>query len=157
MLAFCQSLCHAWAEHLAGRGGCSQTTCWVSPRPGLGWGGGLVLPKRSFLRKKAEAEKAHLSKDPNKSQASSNSPATLELEGGLAASRPPRRGGNCQLGSAGCDVTPSQRVAAPSKALGAVSFNYSRTFWGNALALAQTASSAFSFAAGKWVKQSWAL
>lgn len=67
----------------------ATTTCWVSPRPGLGWGGGLVLPKRSFLRKKAEAEKAHLSKDPNKSQASSNSPATLELEGGLAASRPP--------------------------------------------------------------------
>lgn len=42
-------------------------------------------------------------------------------------------------------------------ALGTVSCNHSRAFGENGLPLPQPASSAFSSAVGKWVKQPWAL
>lgn len=43
------------------------------------------------------------------------------------------------------------------RALGTVSCNHSRAFGENGLPLPQPASSAFSSAMGKWVKQRWAL
>lgn len=132
-----------------------MTTCWVSPRPGLE-GGVWVCPRKVSYETRSR-ERASLSRDLNKNQASPNSPAILGLQGSLEVGRPPRRGEGYQLSSAGCDATPSQRVAAPSTCPTSISSDHSRVFLWDGLPLAQPASFAFSSSTGKWVKQHLAL
>lgn len=118
---------------------------------GQGWRGVLGLLKRSFLwnwkpRKHIFVWGPKLK--PSQSRLTCNSG---KLEGSLEDKRSPRRGEGYQLGSAVCDATPSQRVAAPSTCPTSISSDHSPGGLQRGLPLAQLASFVYVSATGKWV------
>lgn len=111
--------------------------------------GGSWFAQEKFLMK-LEAKKAHLClRTQIKTKPVQLTCSSGKLEGSLEDKRSPRRGEGYQLGSAVCDATPSQRVAAPSTCPTSISSDHSPGGLQRGLPLAQLASFVYFSATGK--------